>query len=56
MIKNARRRRALSVALLVLGGVLMFLAPEHIWYGLVILALGVLLEVLGVVVGHGEER
>jgi drug/metabolite transporter (DMT)-like permease len=55
MIKNPRRRRALSIALLVLGGILMFLAPEH-WYGLVILVLGVLIEVLGIVVGHGEER
>jgi hypothetical protein len=46
----------LSVLLLVLGGVLMFFAPENnILYGAVIVALGIVLEIAGVIVGHGKE-
>lgn len=56
MIRNPRTRRKLSVLLLVLGGVLMFFAPENnVLYGAVIVALGVVLEIAGVIVGHGKE-
>ena len=47
MLKNTRSRRALAVALIILGGVLMYLAPE-IWAGVAVLALGVLLEFAGI--------
>lgn len=47
MIRNPNIRRALSLALMVIGGVLIFLAPEGIWLGAVLLALGVALEVAG---------
>lgn len=47
MLKNTRSRRALAVALIVLGGVLMYLAPE-IWAGVAVLVLGVLLEFAGI--------
>jgi uncharacterized membrane protein HdeD (DUF308 family) len=47
MLKNTRSRRALAVALIILGGVLMYLAPE-IWAGVAVLVLGVLLEFAGI--------
>jgi hypothetical protein len=47
MLKKPRARRALALTLIVLGGVLMYLAPE-IWAGVAVLVLGVLLELAGV--------
>jgi hypothetical protein len=52
MITNLRVRRALSVGLLVLGGVLVFLAPGDIWIGILMLALGLGLEVAGTLMRH----
>ncbi|MCX7184726.1 MAG: hypothetical protein NTW90_05760 [Nitrosospira sp.] len=52
MIKNPRSKRILSISLLVLGGVLIFLAPENAWIGLVLLVLGLGVEIAGVVLGH----
>jgi Na+/phosphate symporter len=49
MIRNPRTRRALSLLLLVLGGVFLFLAPEDIWIGVLLLVLGVGLEILAAV-------
>jgi hypothetical protein len=42
-----RHRRILAIGLVVLGGVLMFLAPE-VWAGLVLLALGAIIEIVGI--------
>lgn len=47
MLKKTRSRRALALTLIVLGGVLMYLAPE-IWAGVAVLLLGVLLELAGI--------
>lgn len=47
MLRKKRTRRILAIALVVLGGVLMSLAPE-IWAGLVMLALGVGIELAGI--------
>ena len=47
MLKKPGSRRALAIFLVVLGGVLMALAPE-IWAGLVVLALGVVVELAGI--------
>ena len=47
MLSKTRSRRVLAVVLIVLGGVLMYLAPE-IWAGVALLVLGVLLELAGV--------
>lgn len=44
---SKRSRRALAGFLVVLGGVLLFLAPE-MWFGVVLLALGVLIELAGI--------
>lgn len=52
MIRNLRTKRFLSVTLLILGGVLMFLAPENIWIGALIFALGIGVEIVGLVLGH----
>ncbi|HUW29675.1 MAG TPA: hypothetical protein VMV97_13800 [Sulfuriferula sp.] len=47
MLKKRRSRRVLSLFLVVLGGVLMYLAPE-ILPGLVLLGLGVVVELVGI--------
>lgn len=54
MIKNVRTRRSLSLALIVLGGVLLLLAPEDIWIGAVLVGLGIALEGVGIALGHGR--
>ena len=47
MLRNRRLRRVLALFLVVLGGVMMFLAPE-VWGGLAVLALGVAIELVGI--------
>lgn len=47
MLKNRRSRRAVAILLVVLGGVLIFLAPE-MWLGLVLLVLGAAVELAGI--------
>ena len=47
MLKS-RHRRKLAVVLVILGGVLMFFAPDKYWVGGVLLALGVVLELVGI--------
>ena len=52
MIKNPRTKRILSISLLSLGGILMFLAPEDIWIGAILFALGLAVEIAGLILGH----
>lgn len=47
MLRKQRSRRVLAAVLVVLGGVLMFMAPA-IWAGLIVLALGVVIELAGI--------
>jgi apolipoprotein N-acyltransferase len=47
VLRNRRSRRVLALFLVVLGGVLMYLAPE-VWGGLAVLTLGVLIELVGI--------
>lgn len=47
MIRNTKTRRALSLVLLVAGGMFIFLVPDDVWLGVALLALGVALEILG---------
>lgn len=47
MLRKRRSRRVLAIFLVVLGGLLMYLAPE-IRIGLVVLAVGVLVELAGI--------
>ena len=51
MIKNPRIRRTSAVIMVVLGAILMFLAPEA-WPGALVLALGVALELVGIALEH----
>ena len=46
-MRNRRSRRVLALFLVVLGGVLIYLAPE-VWGGLAVLALAVLIELAGI--------
>jgi len=48
MIRNPRIRRALSLVLMAVGGLLLFLAPADIWIGTLSLGLGVALEAAGI--------
>lgn len=47
MIKNTRIRRTSALIMVVLGAILMFLAPE-VWQGALLLGLGVLIELVGI--------
>jgi len=47
MLRQRRSRRVLAIFLVVLGGLLMYLAPE-VWGGLAVLALGVAVELVGI--------
>jgi drug/metabolite transporter (DMT)-like permease len=47
MLRNTGARRLLAALLIVLGGVLIFLAPE-IWAGLLVMAAGVAIEAAGI--------
>ena len=47
MIRNRRTRRVSATIMVVLGAVMMFLAPA-VWQGLVLFVLGVVLEWLGI--------
>lgn len=51
MLKNTRARRASAVIMVVLGAILMFLAPEA-WPGALVLILGVVLELVGIALEH----
>lgn len=51
MMKNPRTRRTIAVIMVVLGAILMFLAPEA-WPGELVLILGVALELAGIALEH----
>lgn len=54
MMKNTRIRRTGAAALAVLGTIMMFLAPE-VWPGALLLGLGVVLELVGIALGHKAD-
>lgn len=54
MIRNPRMRRAITVIMMALGAILMFLAPE-VWQGALVLALGVILEFIGIALEHRDK-
>ena len=51
MMKNLRTRRAVAVIMVVLGAILMFLAPEA-WPGGLLLVLGIAVELAGIALEH----
>jgi len=54
MLKNARIRRSVALLLVVFGAVVMILAPET-WPGLILLALGVSLELVGIALRNRDS-
>ncbi len=48
-------RRIIAVLLIVLGAVLMLLAPD-IWQGGLVLALGIVLELVGIALEHRDGK
>ncbi len=54
LIKNPRTRRTISLSLAGIGGVLLFLAPEGVLFGWILLSLGIGLELVGITLGHHE--
>lgn len=51
MLMKPQTRRAIAVIMVVLGALLMLLAPEA-WPGALLLVLGVALELLGIALEH----
>lgn len=51
MLRNPRFRRPVALLLVVLGGLLMFLAAE-VWVGVGLLILGVAVEMIGIRLEH----
>ena len=56
MITHPRTRRIISAGLVVVGGLLIFLAPEHVLAGSVMAVLGAAIEVVAIIVGHGKKE
>ena len=55
MIRNPRVRRTSAAFMVVLGALLMLVAPE-IWAGLLLLILGALIELAGIALVHKENK
>lgn len=47
-----RGRRILAIGLMALGGLLIFLAPQDMWIGAALLALGGAVEIAGLILAH----
>ena len=54
MLKKTHIRRPLAVLLMLLGGAMIFLAPET-WTGALLLVLGVCVEVIGIALKRRKE-
>lgn len=54
MIKNTRIRRTSALIMVLLGAILMFLAPE-VWPGALLFALGVIIELIGISLEHNAD-
>ncbi len=52
MLKNPKTRRRVSLSLLAAGGAVFLLTPENALASLLFVGLGILLEVLGIALGH----
>lgn len=51
MIKNQRIRRTIAAIMIVLGAILMLLAPE-VWPGALLFLSGIVLELAGIALEH----
>jgi uncharacterized membrane protein HdeD (DUF308 family) len=54
MIRNRRVRRSLAAVLVLVGGVLLLMAPS-VHYGLVAFGLGIVLELAGIVIERRDR-
>lgn len=52
MIKSPRTKRVLSISLFILGGLLILLAPENAWIGVILLSLGLGIEIVALIISH----
>jgi len=52
LIKNKAARRATGAVRVVVGGALMWLAPEEALFGVMLLAAGIALELVGITLEH----
>jgi len=55
MIRNPSIRRTGAIVLVVLGAILMLLAAE-VWQGALLLALGVVVELVGITLEHKADK
>jgi drug/metabolite transporter (DMT)-like permease len=55
MIRNVRTRRLIASWLAVAGVALLLLAPQDIWLGIVVIALGLALELIGMNLRHKDS-
>ncbi len=55
MFKKPLARRIVAVILIALGAILMLLAP-NIWQGALVLALGIVLEIVGIALEHKDGK
>jgi hypothetical protein len=56
VVQNANTRRHISLALIATGGVLFMIAPENSGVSVALAGLGVVLEVLGIRLGHSDRH
>ena len=54
MALRIRTKRILSISFMILGGILMFFAPEDIWIGAFLFILGLGIEIVGLMLGHNK--
>jgi len=54
MIRNVRVRRIVATCIAAAGGALLLLAPQNAWLGIVLIALGLALEVIGMNLRHKD--
>jgi len=55
MTKSLRTRRTSAAIMVVLGALIMVIAPE-IWAGLLLLILGIVLELAGIALAHKAKK
>jgi fatty acid desaturase len=55
ILRNQNLRRAVAVALILLGGLMMFLSPS-VWPWAGLLVLGIVVEVTGITLQHMDTR
>ena len=54
LIRNKAARRATGATLVVLGGALMWLAPQEALFGIMLLGAGIALELVGITLEHRD--